>query len=735
MKSPPGRRPTVPRFSRPRRRELFQSGAANGSELPILEATSLGAAAGGPGDSSLATSAPNRGHPGSLPPSPKGEQRSRKVVKEKGEGDQGKGESSRRPNARHVSVEGERPPLLPLANPASKAGQGRLVPLWPEALTESSPREVGQLKGSRAPNARFANMDKELRMQPEPSGGKKLPASMASKAALPRVKSPETHPEAGQEAWIKDVDTLRRRMLEAIPELQTLGKKKEDMASGVRTRQGIAQIQERLGAPAGASATAPVALRLPPLLSLSWKVGKPKGLGAPKDSRDQMDRGPQLPRKRSPEKKLPGCSAQPGQIPGRTPQTPASSGVWIKDLDTLRRRMLEAIPELQALGKKKEDMASGDRTRQGIAEIQERLGAPAGASAISPEALRLPPLPSPFREVDQAKGLGAPKDSRDQMDRGPRLPRKCSPEKKPPGHSTQPEQKVPLPGSTGQKRPSPEAWKKDRGALGRRMPESVQELRALGKWEDKRVGPVRAPEPPAQTHVPLPAPAAVSETAPEASRFPTAHFPSRNVEQPRDIRNTEARGRQADRELRGPPKPWRDRGPSESGAEPPEEAAPLTNKRKRGHPEPTPQVWKKLRTFLSANMPEPPKKKNKLAGSVGVPRSPPKVQERGGTPAEGPAPRQTQAGLWEAARDTTRKADEKPPQHIPAGPALRVPRARWSPAPRRGWRPERERLKRKAQRERELAANYTALGKRNFFEERQKDMEIARSRLKRSLQT
>ncbi|XP_051845917.1 uncharacterized protein LOC127556671 isoform X1 [Antechinus flavipes] len=324
MKGPPERRFIVPMFSRPQRRKLFQSRAANGSELPIVEGSPLCAAAGGPGDSSLATSAPNRGHPGSLPPAPNGEQGNRKVVKEKGKGDQGKAESSPWLNARHVSLEGEGPQLLALENPASKAVQGCLVPLWPEALPGSTPgpreghlakdgpglggqevgengrrptasltedkqlgeglhlglppspsREVGQQKGSRTPNTRFSDMDKGVRTRPKLSGGKKLPATTGRKAALPRGKRPETHPEAGQEAWIKDLDSLRRRMLQEIPELQALGKQ-EDVAAAVPTRQGIAMIQERLAAPAGASTIAPVALRLPPLLCLSWKVKNPK---------------------------------------------------------------------------------------------------------------------------------------------------------------------------------------------------------------------------------------------------------------------------------------------------------------------------------------------------------------------------------------------------------------------------------------------------------------------------
>ncbi|XP_051845919.1 uncharacterized protein LOC127556671 isoform X4 [Antechinus flavipes] len=324
MKGPPERRFIVPMFSRPQRLKRFQSRAANGSELPIVEGSPLCAAAGGPGDSSLATPAPNRGHPGSLPPAPNGEQGNRKVVKEKGKGDQGKAESSPWLNARHVSLEGECPQLLALENPASKAVQGCLVPLWPEALPGSTPgpreghlakdgpglggqevgengrrptasltedkqlgeglhlglppspsREVGQQKGSRTPNTRFSDMDKGVRTRPKLSGGKKLPATTGRKAALPRGKRPETHPEAGQEAWIKDLDSLRRRMLQEIPELQALGKQ-EDVAAAVPTRQGIAMIQERLAAPAGASTIAPVALRLPPLLCLSWKVKNPK---------------------------------------------------------------------------------------------------------------------------------------------------------------------------------------------------------------------------------------------------------------------------------------------------------------------------------------------------------------------------------------------------------------------------------------------------------------------------
>ncbi|XP_051846916.1 uncharacterized protein LOC127557645 [Antechinus flavipes] len=972
MKGPPERRFIVPMFSRPQRRKLFQSRAANGSELPIVEGSPLCAAAGGPGDNSLATSAPNRGHPGSLPPAPNGEQGNRKVVKEKGKGDQGKAESSPWLNAGHVSLEGECPQLLALENPASKAVQGRLVPLWPEALPGSTPgpreghlakdgpglggqevgengrrppasltedkqlgeglhlalppspsREVGQQKGSRTPNTRFSDMDKGVRTCPKLSGGKKLPATTGRKAALPRGKRPETHPEAGQEAWIKDLDSLRRRMLQEIPELQALGKQ-EDVAASVPTRQGIAMIQERLAAPAGASTIAPVALRLPPLLCLSWKVKKPKGLRAPNDSTDQMDGGSQLPRKCSPEKKPPGRSAQAGHktaLPGRTREKRPSPEFWIKDLDTLRRRMLQEIPELQTLGKKKEILPAAVRTPQGITEIQEHLATPAGALQTATGALRFPPLPSPFREVEQAKGLGAtkvsviqvdkgmqvqgklcpdegpndcgaeteeegavprkkrkkdhpgprqenrkklrssvsthglepdkkdklsgqskiqdrqstteisdrleapggasaiapvalrlppllslsrkveepkglvaPKDSTDQRDRGSRLPRKCSPEKKRPGRSAQPGQKTVLPDRTSQTPASPGFWIKDLdtlrrlmleampelhalgkkkgdvapeflsrqgiteiqehlaasagglqtapealrlsplpspfrevpSTLGRRIPESVQELHALGKPGHRSAGSLRAPRSPARAHVRLPAPAAVSETALQPLCFSTGHFPSRGVEQPKDIGNTMARGVQADRGLRGPPKPWPGRELSESGAEPQEEAVPLTNKRKRGLPEPTPEVWKKLRTFLSANMPKAPQKKDKLAGSVGVPRSPPKVQERGGTPAEGPAPRQSQAGLRAPARDTTHKAYEKPAQPIPTAPPLKVVGALLPPAPWRQWSPEREGLKRKAQQERELAAKYTALGKRNFFEERQKDMDIAR---------
>ncbi|XP_036604357.1 uncharacterized protein C2orf78 homolog [Trichosurus vulpecula] len=312
----------------------------------------------------------------------------------------------------------------------------------------------------------------------------------------------------------------------------------------------------------------------------------------------------------------------------------------------------------------------------------------------------------------------------------------------PPGGQAKPEEKPALPKMKRKKNHpelSQEAFKKPRSFLGMHMLESVQVFHALGKKNDKMAGPVQVPQPtpgikqwletpgegqgPMKTQVTLLAAAKAKAQKPEGSAenqcpspphtkppppgkvklvplpFPTLDRPlTRPIpRKPQPLAphrlSTTNPARLGNSAQPGPSNPARP-----VSAVPPQSAPPRPMLLKSA-PCPSPQLQPCLPSHLVLSIsPESATTSSSKQAMVVMTQPQPQAQFQPQDFCFQPIP-------W-----------RKP----------NVPEPVMSKPITKEQRPEREAMKRQAQRERENASKYTSLGKLQFFIEREKDLEIAR---------
>ncbi|XP_074141551.1 uncharacterized protein C2orf78 homolog isoform X1 [Sminthopsis crassicaudata] len=312
----------------------------------------------------------------------------------------------------------------------------------------------------------------------------------------------------------------------------------------------------------------------------------------------------------------------------------------------------------------------------------------------------------------------------------------------PPGGRAKPEEKPALPKMKRKKNHpelSQEAFKKPRSFLGMHMLESVQVFHALGKKNDKMAGPVQVPQPtpgikqwleapvegqgPMKTPVSLLAAAKAKVRKPEGSAENQCPSPSHTKPPPPGkVKLVPLPFPTLDRPLTRPiprkpqplaphrlstTNPARLGNPAQPGpsnparpvsAVPPQSAPPRPMLLKSA-PCPSPQLQPCLPSHLVLSIsPESATSSSSKQAVVVMTQPQPQAQFQPQDFCFQPIP-------W-----------RKP----------NVPEPVMSKPITKEQRPEREAMKRQAQRERENAAKYTSLGKLQFFIEREKDLEIAR---------